>query len=289
MNMARVENIWGVGATLGEGPVWADGALWFVDIKQKKVHRCDGQGGDRRSWDSPEQIGFLLPAEGGGFVAGLRSGLHRFDPASGRFDRIAEVEPEIPGNRLNDGVVDPAGRLWFGTMDNGEAAPTGSFYSFHRGVLRHSGISGVPITNGPAISPDGRILYWIDTLGRTMHEAEIAEDGTLGPSTLLLTLPEGVGNPDGPTVDSDGCIWISLYAGWAVNRYSPDGALLQSVAMPVPNITKIAFGGPDLATAYATTANHGMSPEKRAEHPQAGDLFAFAPGVRGLPSPKAQL
>jgi D-xylonolactonase len=287
--MSRVENIWGVGATLGEGPVWADDALWFVDIKQRKIHRCDARGGDRRSWDAPEQIGFLLPAEDEGFVAGLQSGLHFFDPETGGFVRIVEVEPDIPTNRLNDGVVDPAGRLWFGTMDNGERAPTGSFYSYFQGELRHSGISGIPITNGPAVSPDGRILYWIDTLARTLHAADIAVDGGLGPSRLLLTIPMGEGNPDGPTVDAEGCIWISLYAGWAVNRYSPEGALLESVAMPVPNITKIAFGGPDLATAYATTASHGMAPETRAEHPQAGDLFAFAPGVRGLPSPKVQL
>jgi len=140
--MSRVENIWGVGATLGEGPVWADDALWFVDIKQRKIHRCDARGGDRRSWDAPEQIGFLLPARAGGFVAGLQSGLHRFDPADGRFEPIVEVEPERPANRLNDGVVDPSGRLWFGTMDNGEQAPTGSFYSYHRGVLRPSGLTG---------------------------------------------------------------------------------------------------------------------------------------------------
>jgi len=289
MTQSKPRNIWNVGATLGEGPVWADGALWFVDIKQKKVHRCDAEGGERRSWDSPEQIGFILPAEEGGFVAGLRSGLHRFDPESGAFERIVEVEPDMPGNRLNDGVVDPAGRLWFGTMDNGEAAPTGSFYSFHRGELRHSGISGVPITNGPAISPDGRTLYWIDTLGRTMHAAAIDEGGSLRPSRLILALPEGIGNPDGPTVDSEGCIWISLYAGRAVNRYSPEGQLLETVEMPVPNITKIAFGGADLATAYATTAHHGMSPETRAEHAQAGDLFAFVPGVRGIESPRVEL
>jgi sugar lactone lactonase YvrE len=287
--MSRVENVWRVGATLGEGPVWTDGALWFVDIKQKKVHRCDADGADRRSWDSPEQIGFLLPADGGGFVAGLRRGLHLFDPETGAFERIVEVEPDLPGNRLNDGVVDPAGRLWFGTMDNGEAAPTGSFYSYHRGTLRHSGISGVPITNGPAISPDGRILYWIDTLARTLHAADIAADGSLGPSRLLLTIPEGEGNPDGPTVDSEGCIWISLYWGWAAKRYSPAGALLETIRFTVPNITKLAFGGADLRTAFATTARHGIAPEDLAKWPEAGALFVFEVEAPGFPCPRAQL
>jgi D-xylonolactonase len=287
--MSRVEKIWDVAATLGEGPVWADGALWFVDIKQRKIHRCDAGGGDRRSWDSPEQIGFLLPAEGGGFVAGLESGLHRFDPESGGFDLIVAVEPDIPTNRLNDGVVDPAGRLWFGTMDNGERAPTGSFYSFHRGVLSHSGISGIPITNGPAISPDGRILYWIDTLARTLHAADIGADGSLGPSRLLLTIPEGEGNPDGPTVDSEGFVWISLYWGWAAKRYSAAGALIETVRFPVPNITKLAFGGADLRTAFATTARHGIAPEDLAKWPEAGALFAFEVEAPGIPCPRVQL
>lgn len=195
----------------------------------------------------------------------------------------------MPANRLNDGVVDPAGRLWFGTMDDGERAPTGSFYSYHRGTLRHAGISGVAITNGPAVSPDGRILYWIDTLARTMHAADIAGDGRLGPSRLLATIPDGAGHPDGPTVDADGCIWIGLYGGWAAHRYSPAGAPLASIRFPVPNITKIAFGGPDLATAFATTAAHGIAPEQRGKYPEAGDLFAFTSGIAGMACPKALL
>jgi D-xylonolactonase len=163
--LSKPRLVWPVEAELGEGPLWTGGALWFVDIKKQKIHRLDGE--ERTSWDAPEQIGFLLRAEGGGFVAGLQSGLHRFDPASGGFELVAEVEPELPGNRLNDGVVDPSGRLWFGTMDNKEEAATGRFYSFTHGALRDPGLPAVAITNGPALSPDGRILYWVDTLGQT--------------------------------------------------------------------------------------------------------------------------
>src|SRR3954470_12328605 len=129
--MSEPRNLWDLHCELGEGPVWVDGALWFVDIKKQHIHRYDPASGARRSWDSPEQIGFILPAEGGGFVAGLQSGLHRFDETKGSFELIVEVEPEVPTNRLNDGAVDPAGRLWFGTMDNGEKAKTGGFYCFH--------------------------------------------------------------------------------------------------------------------------------------------------------------
>ena len=281
--------VWDVEAELGEGPVWAEGALWFVDIKKRKVHRCDPAGGARRSWDSPEQIGFLLPAEGGGFVAGLQSGLHRFDPDSGAFTLVAEVEPGLPGNRLNDGTVDPSGRIWFGSMDNGEGAPTGSFYSYRRGALRPSGLSGIAITNGPAVSPDGRMLYWVDTRGRSIHACGIGGDGSLGESRLCASIGPKEGFPDGPTVDSAGCVWIALYWGSEARRYSPEGELIGRVAFPVSNITKIAFGGEGLRTAFATTARHGISAEAMAEQPEAGALFAFEADVPGLPSPLAAL
>lgn len=278
-------NLWNLGCELGEGPVWSDGAIWFVDIKKRRIHRLFGE--ERSSWDAPEQIGFLLPAEHGGFVAGLQSGLHLFDPESGRFSLLAAVEPERPGNRLNDATVDPSGRLWFGTMDDGEKQKTGGFYSFHRGVLRHSGLPATAITNGPAFSPDGRILYWVDTLGQAVHAADVGEDGTIGESRLFATFGAKEGFPDGPTVDSEGCVWISLYWGWAARRYSPAGALLETVSFPVSNITKVAFGGEDLRIVFATTARQGIKAEGLPRQPDAGALFAFDVDVPGLPAAKA--
>src|SRR6476646_6849010 len=170
--------VWELETELGEGPVWVerDQALWFVDIKKEQIHRFDPSSGERKSWPAPEQVGFLLPAEGGGFVAGLQSGLHKFDDATGNFELLAEVEPERPTNRLNDGVVDPAGRLWFGTMDNGEKDKSGAFYCYHEGQLTRTAIDGIAITNGPAVSPDGKLLYFVDTLKGTIDVADIRED-----------------------------------------------------------------------------------------------------------------
>ena len=278
--------VWEVAAELGEGPVWVDGALWFTDIKNHHLHRFDPASGDKRTWQAPEQVGFVLPTRSGRFIAGLQSGLHRFDPDSSAFNPLVEVEPDRPTNRLNDGVVDGSGRLWFGTMDNGETDKSGSFYRYARGELTPTGLSGVAITNGPAVSPDGKTLYWVDTLERTISACEIGEDGALGPSRLLVTIEEGGGYPDGPTCDAEGCIWISLYGGWEARRYSPSGELLQRVRFPVANITKIAFGGDDLRTAYATTARQKMTAEEIAGQPQIGHLFAFPVGVPGLPCPR---
>jgi sugar lactone lactonase YvrE len=287
MAASEPKNVWNVAAELGEGPVWVsrDRALWFTDIKKRMIHRFDPAAGDRRSWAAPEQVGFVLPAEGGGFVAGLVSGLHRFDESAGRFSLIAEVEPDRPGNRLNDGCVDPRGRLWFGTMDNGETAGTGAFYRFERGTVSPTGLQGIAITNGPALSPDGRILYFVDTRSGTIDSADVRDDGTLGSSRPFARIGPAEGYPDGPTVDSEGCVWISLYAGWEARRYSPEGQLVGQVRFPVANITKIAFGGDDLRTVYATTARQLLTPAEIERQPEAGDLFEFRVDVPGLPCP----
>jgi sugar lactone lactonase YvrE len=281
---------WDVAAELGEGPVWVerDSALWFVDIKKHQIHRFDPSTDARQSWTAPEQVGFLFPAEGGGFVAGLQSGLYHFDQATGAFDLIVEVEPDKPTNRLNDGVVDATGRLWFGTMDNNEKAKTGAFYSFADGRLTRTGIDGIAITNGPAISPDGKILYFVDTLRGTIEAADI-RGSSLEQRRPFARIDPRHGHPDGPTIDSEGRLWISLYAGWEAWRYSPAGDVIDRVRFPVANITKIAFGGADFRTAYATTARQLLSPEEIAKQPQIGDLFEFRADVAGVPCPPVRL
>lgn len=283
--------VWKLEAELGEGPVWVerDNALWFVDIKKHQIHRYDPANGAKKSWNAPEQVGFLFPAEDGGFVAGLQSGLYKFDEKSGGFDLIVEVEKDLPNNRINDGVVDPSGRLWFGTMDNGEKSKTGAFYCFDQGKLTRTKLDDITITNGPAISPDGKLLYYVDTLRGTIDQAEIRGDGSLGDTRPFVRIGPKEGHPDGPTIDSEGYLWISLYAGWEARRYSPSGELVETVRFPVANITKIAFGGESLRTAYATTARQLLTRDDIARQPLIGSLFEFRVTVPGLQSPLVRL
>lgn len=280
-----------VGALLGEGPVWVarDRALWFVDIKQRQVHRFDPEGEGLRSWEAPAQVGWVLPTGTGGLVAGLQGGLHLFDPETGSFNLIADVEADRPGNRLNDAVIDSEGRIWFGSMDDSEAAASGEYYRFEKGQVSHIGLPSVSITNGPAISPDGRILYTVDTLGGEIFASDIAGDGSVGARRPFARIAPGEGYPDGPTVDSEGCLWIGLFAGWSARRYAPTGELLETVRFPVANITKLAFGGDDLRTVYATTARLHLKPEELETQPEAGNLFAFRADVAGVAVTPARL
>lgn len=284
MATSEPRSVCAVGATLGEGPVWVarDAALWFVDIKQRKVHRFDPVTNGLRSWDAPGQVGWVLPASDGAMIAGVQGGLYRFDPASGAFTLLTPVEADRPGNRLNDACTDPEGRIWFGSMDDAEAEVTGEYHCFEKGAVRPAGLPRVSITNGPAVSPDGRLLYYVDTIGGSIFVSDVAEDGALSEPRTLAHIPEAEGHPDGPTVDSEGCVWVGVFGGWQARRYSPQGELLETVRFPVVNITKLAFGGEDLRTVYATTARLHLKPEDLPGQPEAGNLFSFRADVAGV-------
>lgn len=274
------ELVWDVRAELGEGPVWdAERAcVWFVDIKGRKLHRHDPATGRNDSWDTPDQTGFALPADDRSLICGVKGGLHRFTPGDGRFALVQPVETDRPGNRLNDGFVDPEGGLWFGSMDDAEEARTGALYRWFGGVLeRHDDDHG--ITNGPALSPDGRTLYHHDTADRTLFAYD-HEAGRLS-NRRPLAIPRK-GYPDGPAVDADGTLWIGLFHGGGVGRFDPDGVERETLVFPVPTVTKVAFGGEDLRTVYATTAWKGLDAAARAAHPTAGGLFRFRVETPGM-------
>lgn len=281
MGLSRPDCVWPVSAVLGEGPVWWDGAVWFTDIKQNKVHRFDPASGTGKSWAAPSPVGFLAPLPAGHFLAGAKTGLYDFDPVTGLFAFLRTVEPDLPGNRLNDGAVDAQGRLWFGSMDDSETAPTGRLYCLEGRALTVRD-SGYVITNGPAFSPDGRTLYHTDTLEKLIYAFDMDAGGRLSNRRVFVTIEEGAGHPDGPVVDAEGCLWTGLFGGFGIRRYSPGGILLNHVPFPVANVTKIAFGGVDLRTVYATSATKGLDAAALAAQPLAGGLFAFQAEVPGM-------
>jgi sugar lactone lactonase YvrE len=167
-------------------------------------------------------------------------------------------------------------------MDNEHEQTTGSLYRFGRNHLEQMD-SGYIITNGPALSPDGRTLYHVDTSRQCVYAFDV-EHETLSGKRLFLRVNEADVYPDGPTVDSAGNIWIAMWGGGCVRCYSPQGRLLRSIALPVSQCTKAAFGGADLRTLYITTAAIGLSEDQRASQPLAGALFRVRVDVPGLPA-----
>ncbi|TKC92257.1 SMP-30/gluconolactonase/LRE family protein [Trinickia terrae] len=284
MNAQPPVCVWQVGAELGEGPVWLadERAVYFVDIKRRSVHRLCTETGWKTTWQAPAEPGFLLPTSDGSFVCGLPDGLYAFDPRDGRFVKRVDVEPQLVRNRLNDGFVDTSGYLWFGTMDDAEREASGTLYRLSDdGEIRVQDAAYV-ITNGPVTSPDNRTLYHTDTLAKTIYRFDWGEHGELSRKRIFAVV-SGSGYPDGMAVDADGFVWVALFGGGRIERYSPDGQLAGHVSFPCPNVTKLAFGGDDLRTAYVTTARKGMSAQERAGQPLAGSLFSFRVPTPGLP------
>lgn len=273
-------------AALGEGPVWlaAQQALYFVDIKGAMIHRFIPGTGDHRIWDAPDRVAFLLPVSDGTFLAGMPDGLRRFDPETGAFSEHRAVEPQKPRNRLNDGCVDSRGQIWFGTMDDQEEEPLGSIYRVRPGVGGALDIShhdeGYTVSNGPTVSPCGRVLYVCDSPEQRIYAFDIDEDGGLGNERVFATLTDGY--PDGIVTDSEGTVWSGVWGGHRIARFKADGTELPPIPMPVTNVTKVAFGGEDLRTVYVTTARKGLDEETLAGEPQAGSLFAFRTDVPGV-------
>ncbi len=277
-----VECIWNAAAQLGEGPVWDElsARLYWVDIEAPAIHRCDAAGGQRQSFAMSEKIGFLVPRRGGGWVAGLQSGLYFVElpepAASGsvQLTAILDPEPALPGNRFNDAKCDAAGRLWAGTMDLATAAPTGVLYRLDPDHRLHTLDDGYVVTNGQAFAPDGRTFYHNDTMAGVVYAFDCdPASGAIDNKRPLLRLPDTDGLPDGLTVDAAGDLWLAHWGGWRVTRFDPIGAVRQVIDLPVAQVTSCAFGGADLDLLFITTARTGLSAAALAQQPLAGGLF----------------
>lgn len=288
--MTSVDCVWPLKASLGEGPFWSasEKALWFVDIFGKQIHRFEPNTGHSRSWVAPGKVSFVLPESLESFLVGLPGAVARFHSHSGEFEILAQVEGGYPKNRLNDACIDPQGRLWFGSMDEDGKKKSGAFYRWGVEPAPILVDAGYCISNGPAFSPDGTIFYATDTLDYALYRFSVGEKGQLEQKTSFIQFRPEDGFPDGTTVDAEGCLWVAFYGGWSVRRFAPDGKLIAEVKLPCANVTKLAFGGDALKTAYVTTARHGLEPHELVAQPLAGGLFAFEVDVPGLPQPVAR-
>jgi len=270
-------------AELGEGPIWDDERqrLMFCDIMRGLVHEFDPVSGSDRTYEIGEPVSAIALTRRGVYMLATKTGFVTLDPANGKTARVASVEAEVNDNRMNDGYVDAAGRFWAGTM-NMYGRRHGSVYRLDPDGRISRMIGGVTTSNGIDWSPDGKSMYYVDTPTGRVDVFDFDEaSGTISNHRPLVTLPHTAGHPDGLIVDSEGFLWLALWAGGAIHRYAPDGRLDQAIALPATHPTKCAFGGPDLTDLYVTTASIELSAEGRKAQPHAGGVYRLRPGVRG--------
>lgn len=265
-----------------EGPLWDDvrGELLWVDLNAGLVRRA--------TWDPPrlravrtfslgEAVGAVVPCAdpGDGWIVASEFGFARLG-ADGSLRKLAEPE-RGRGTRMNDGAADPRGRFWAGSMARDRTPGAGSLYRLDAtGAVRV--LAGVTISNGLAWrSPDE--CYYIDT--PTQRVDLLTTDGR---RETAFPIDPDLGAPDGMTIDSEGALWVALWGGSAVGRFSPRGEVLALVEVPATQVSSCCFGGPDLTTLFITTSQEGFTPERSAAEPHAGKLFAVETGITGLPA-----
>lgn len=266
----------------GEGPVWADEALYWVDITGEAVHRLDPDTGADTQTRVGQAVGAVVPRASGGLVLAVRDGFAELPEFGGDVRMLVDVEADQPDNRMNDGKCDSHGRFWASTMAFDATADAGSLYCLTPELEVRKVLDGLTIGNGLAWSADDRTLYFIDSMSRGIDAYEFdAASGQLGAQRRLVSIPAEKGIPDGMTIDTDGCLWVALFGGWGVLRYDPDGNLDREIRLPVANVTCPTFGGSDLGDLYITTTREGLSESERAEQPLAGAVFRVRPGATG--------
>ena len=274
-----------VGADVGEGPSWdaRSGTLLFVDVSPGLIYRLDPTSGSLDSTSVGQEVGAAIPRAAGGLVVAMRDGIGFLDEGDDEVRIFAPIESDNSGNRMNDAKCDPRGRLWAGTMAFDFSEGAASLYRVDADHSVTRVLSDLTIANGMGWSPDGNIMYHIDSGNYAVDAYRFdAATGDLGPSQRLVSFTESEGMPDGLTIDAEGDIWVALFYGGEVRCYRPDGALRGAVRLPVKQVTSACFGGPDLADLYITSAAYALDADALRDQPLAGATFVCRPGVTGL-------
>jgi sugar lactone lactonase YvrE len=265
---------------LGEGPLWSprEGALYWVDILDPHLNRLDVEGGGCQAIALSEPTGWVIERRAEpGFVAGAKSGfkLMTLDPLE--VVALGDPEPDLPENRMNDAKADAAGRVWAGTMGDGET-PSGSFYRLDADHSWRKVDDGYAVANGPAISPDGRTLLHTDSHRGVIWRFDLSDDGELAGKRPLIRFEAAWGSPDGMTYDAEGGLWVAHWGAGCVSRFDDQGRRERWIDLPASQITSMAFAGAALDRLFVTSAADG-----KPDEPLAGALFEVDPGVKGSP------
>jgi len=274
---------------LGEGARWdaRRGELLRVDILAGRVFRDsvddDGSLLPVRAYVLPGTVGAIAPVERDeGWLLAAGRGFTHLAP-DGSLRRLAEIAPRA--TRMNDAACDPQGRFWAGTLADDRRPGGGALYRFDRTGQTELILGDLTISNGLGWSPDGGTMYLADSGTRLIHAfAFDAAPGTISDRRVLVTVPEEVGAPDGLTVDAGGDLWVAVFGGGRVHRYSPDGELREEVLVPATETTSCAFAGPGLDRLYVTTATENWTDEQRRAQPGAGLVYRFDTDATGRPA-----
>lgn len=264
-------------ATVGEGPAWdaERQALWWFDIRQKRIFLYSPERGQIGQWWMPSQVFALSLTTKRQLLVALEDGIYFFEPGTEELRRLGSLVHGQGTSRFNDGKVDPAGRFWVGTRDLERATPTGVLYVVNSDGSYEAKLNGVRGSNGLGWTADGKRMFFTDSPRKVIWCFDFdVETCQLTAQKVFATI-EGDGvAPDGLCVDIDGCVWSALFGGGSVIRYDPNGKEIERVQLPVPHPTSCAFGGRERNTLYVTSESYQLPASVLTKAPLAGGLFA---------------
>lgn len=265
---------------LGEGPLWSsrDDAVYWTDILGHRINRLSLRDGGVESWQMPNYTGWVIERESGGFVAGIGREVAALAADGTIVDRIARLEADRAGNRVNDAKADAAGRVWMGTMPVTADKPTGGFYRLDPDGAVTSMDDGYRIANGPAISADGRTILHTDSGLGIIYRFTLDAVGDPSERTEFIRFEPHWGKPDGMTFDAEGGLWVACWGGGCVMRFTPEGERDRIIELPASQISSCTFAGANLDRMFVTSAAVDL------DEPLGGALFEVDPGCRGLPT-----
>jgi len=289
---------------LGESPFWhpQEKCLYWVDIPGRRLRRMKvssdlSQSHAVEDWPLQEEPGCFAPAQKGGWVMALRSGVYRAHEWGGALHLLAPAPYDTNKLRFNDGKCDPAGNFWSGTMYEPRDQAAGVLYALQANHALLPKADQATVANGLAWSPNGKTLYWSDTGAHCIrawdfevtsqqmtHERVFAQfpakpkDWTYG-SGVAQTY---AGRPDGAAVDAEGFYYAAMYEGHRLAKIAPDGRCVAFIETPVQCPTMPCFGGADLRTLFITTSAHGRTAAELQALPQSGCVFAMRVDTPGL-------
>ena len=271
MSELTIEQIGSRSSKWGEGPIFWQDHLYYVDIEGHALIRLDTQSGVEKIWDMDERIGTVVPCQSGDLLCAGDSGIYRFNPLDGSKISLADPEAEKrPDNRFNDGKCDPGGRFWAGTISTVKKTGDASLYRLDQSGSLTRMIPGVTNSNGICWDQEKKLMYYIDTPTQKVivYDYELAS-GKIENSRIAVDFTKfGVeGSPDGMTMDSEGMLWVAMCHGGAVLQVNPDtGELLRKVLLPCVETTACTFGGNRLDRLFVTTGIHKTLEEAGAGH-----------------------
>jgi D-xylonolactonase len=264
----------------GEGPLWHpdEKVVYWVDIPNGRLFRYDPADGSHEQLLEGPAIGGFTIQEDGSLLLFMAQGAIR-EWRDGDLRTLVESLPGEEGSRFNDVIADPAGRVFCGTMAQGGSP--GRLYRLDTDGTLTMLEEGIGCSNGMGFTPDGKGFYHTDSPAHLIYRHDYdAGTGALSGKRIFVETPSDTGVPDGMTVDALGCVWSAKWDGWCVERYSPEGKLMQRLPMPARKTSCITFVGEDYTEMYLTAARGGDKPN---EGPAAGTLMRLNIGVQGVP------